>query len=53
MSDTPSEKSVRSEPLGDDGEVVVQQNVGPGSEDGGGEFPDKDAPPDRDAGAPG
>ena len=50
----PEEKSVRSEPLGDDGEVVEQQN-GAGMDNirGGGEFPDADTPPDRDAGAPG
>jgi len=50
----PEEKSVRSEPLGDDGERVEQQNMaGMDNIDGGGEFPDPDTPPDEAAGAPG
>ncbi|HYD10741.1 MAG TPA: hypothetical protein VEA78_11610 [Acidimicrobiales bacterium] len=49
----PDEKSVRSEPLGDRDEQVDQQNVGVDNELGGGEFPDPETSPDRDAGAPG
>ena len=50
----PQEKSVRSEPLGDDERRIDQQNgAGKDNINGGGEFPDADMPPDRDAGAPG
>ena len=46
---TPSdEKMFTSEPLEDDDGntyVIRQQNVGPGSELGGGEFPDPNTPP--------
>jgi hypothetical protein len=50
----PVEESTQSEPLGDDGERVDQQNVGFGVERGGGEFPDPDTPPSDSApGEPG
>ncbi|MCU1456659.1 MAG: hypothetical protein JWL73_751 [Actinomycetia bacterium] len=41
------ERMYTGEPVEVDGQTVIpqQQNVGPGSEDGGGEFPDPDAPP--------
>lgn len=54
-SDDTTDKSVRSEPLdlveGDD-VVIEQQNVGPGNELGGGEFPDRDTPPTEAAPGP-
>ena len=50
--ETPDDKRTHSVPLdteeGDD-VVIEQQNVGPGVEDGGGEFPDPDAPPQAPA----
>jgi hypothetical protein len=39
------EETVRSTPIGEDDTVVEQQNVGPGGEAGGGEWPDPDTPP--------
>lgn len=44
----PVDEMVQSEPLGDDGERVDQENVGPASR-GGGEFPDPDTPPSASA----
>ena len=44
----PDERMYTSEPLeGEDGReyVIRQQNVGPGNELGGGEWPDPDTPP--------
>jgi hypothetical protein len=45
----PSDDMVESEPLdlgeGDTNTVIRQENVGPGSELGGGEYPDRDTPP--------
>ena len=38
-----------SEPLGDDDEVVAQQNVGRDNMQGGGEWPDPDTPPSESA----
>lgn len=35
-----------SEPVGDDGEVICQTAVGKDNVIGGGEFPDRDRPPD-------
>jgi hypothetical protein len=35
-----------SEPVGDDGIVICQQAVGKDNVIGGGEFPDRDRPPD-------
>ena len=50
----PEDKSVRSGPLGDRDERIDQQSgAGKDNIDGGGEFPDADTGPDRDAGAPG
>jgi hypothetical protein len=45
------DKRTESVPLEtDDGEVVIeQQNVGPGVEEGGGEFPDPHTPPQQPA----
>jgi uncharacterized spore protein YtfJ len=42
------EKMYTGEPVEVDGVTVIpqQQNVGPGNEDGGGEFPDEDARPE-------
>jgi len=45
------EETVRSTPIGEDDTVLEQQNVGPGGQEGGGEWPDPDTPP-RDS-APG
>ena len=44
----PVDETHESEPLGDDGERVDQQNVGPASR-GGGEFPDPHTPPSESA----
>ncbi len=44
----PVDEMVESEPLGDDGERVDQENVGPASR-GGGEFPDPHTPPSPSA----
>jgi hypothetical protein len=46
----PSDDMVTSEPLGDDDEVVQTENLGVETP-GGGEFPDRDTPPDEAAGA--
>ena len=53
MSDAyePTDESTTSEPLGDDGKVVRTQNAGTETP-GGGEYPDRDTPPDESAGAP-
>jgi hypothetical protein len=48
MQEATEEKIYTSEPIeGDDGEtyVIRQQNVGPGNELGGGEWPDPHTPP--------
>ena len=47
----PTDETVTSEPLGDEGRVIRQQNEGTETP-GGGEFPDHDTPPDESAGAP-
>ncbi|MDQ3756801.1 MAG: hypothetical protein M3394_03010 [Actinomycetota bacterium] len=39
----------RSEPLGDDDEVIEQENVGRDNMQGGGEWPDPDTPPSESA----
>jgi hypothetical protein len=53
-SNDPVEKMYESEPLGDDGRRVDQESwAGMDNISGGGEFPDPDTGPDRDAGAPG
>lgn len=48
MSDQQAQGPV-SEPLGDDDEVVAQQNVGRDNMQGGGEWPDPDTPPSESA----
>jgi hypothetical protein len=48
----PIDEMTRSEPLGDDDEVIETENIGLETP-GGGEYPDRDTPPDEDAGAPG
>jgi hypothetical protein len=50
--ETSDDKRTHSVPLDTedaDDVVIEQQNVGPGVEDGGGEFPDPDAPPQEPA----
>lgn len=49
QSGTPTDEAVESEPLGDDDEVVAQEPSGTESL-GGGEFPDRDTPPNPAAG---
>jgi hypothetical protein len=50
----PVDEMYESEPLGDDGRRVDQENVaGKDNLRGGGEYPDAHTPPDEDAGAPG
>jgi len=39
----------RTEPLGDEGEVIEQENVGRDNMRGGGEWPDPDTPPSESA----
>ena len=48
--DVPQE--TRTTPLGEDDDVVVQQNVGVDNMQGGGEWPDPDAPPSESAPGP-
>ena len=48
--DAPHETSTT--PLGEDDEVVAQQNVGVDNMRGGGEWPDPDAPPSESAPGP-
>jgi hypothetical protein len=43
--DEPVDEMTQSEALGDEKVRVDQQNTGPGSQRGGGEFPDPDTPP--------
>lgn len=51
--DDRADRDVRSTPIGEDDEVVAQENVGEPNMRGGGEFPDPDTPPDESLGAPG
>ena len=49
QSSTPTDEAVESEPVGDDDMVVAQEPSGTESL-GGGEFPDRDTPPNPAAG---
>lgn len=39
------QQDVETVPLGDDDEIIAQQNVGHTNMEGGGEWPDPDTPP--------
>jgi len=45
-------RETRTTPLGEDDEVIVQQNVGVDNMEGGGEWPDPDTPPSESAPGP-
>ena len=53
VGDNDNDRDVHSTPIGDDDEVVPQENVGRDNMRGSGEFPDPDTPPDESMGAPG
>ena len=53
VGDNDNDRDVHSTPIGEDDEVIAQENVGKDNMRGGGEFPDPDTPPDESSGAPG
>ncbi len=45
-------REIRTTPIGEDDDVLVQENVGKDNMRGGGEWPDPDAPPSESAPGP-
>jgi hypothetical protein len=52
VGDNDNDRDVHSTPIGEDNEVIAQENVGKENMRGQGEFPDPDTPPSHES-APG